>query len=141
MYVKRISVKNRIFLLFHIGFAKLLRMADRTLPIINERIREIRSALGLSQAKFSSITALSSGYIAGIETGRIEVNDRLIKLVCSSFNANEAWIRHGEGEMFLEPAVEDKRFTNLVNTVRALPPKYQEFLFGVLDMLIRLKDK
>jgi len=116
-------------------------MADPAIPAINERIREIRSVLGLSQVKFSSITALSSGYIAGIETGRISVNERLIKLVCSSFNANESWIRYGEGEMFLDPSIEDMRFNYLVNTVKALPPKYQEFLFEVLDMLIKLKDK
>jgi transcriptional regulator with XRE-family HTH domain len=116
-------------------------MSETAMPAINERIREIRSVLGLSQVKFSSITALSSSYIAGIETGHIAVNDRLIKLVCSSFSINEAWLRHGEGEMFLEPMIQDKRFNNLVNTVKALPPKYQEFLFGVLDMLIKLKDK
>ena len=111
------------------------------MPDINKRIREIRSVLGLSQVKFSSITSLSSGYIAGIETGRISVNDRLVKLVCSSFKVNEAWLRYGEGDMFLEEMIEDKRFNNLVNTVRALPSKYQNFLFEVLDMLIKLKDK
>ena len=116
-------------------------MADPAIPAINGRIRELRSILGLSQVKFSSITALSSGYIAGIETGRISVNDRLVKLICSSFNVNEAWLRHGEGDMFSEKMTEDKRFNNLVNTVRALPPKYQDFLFGVLDMLVKLKDK
>jgi transcriptional regulator with XRE-family HTH domain len=116
-------------------------MSDMAMQAINERIREIRSVLGLSQVKFSSIIPLSSSYIAGIETGHIAVNDRLIKLICSSFNVNESWIRHGEGEMFLVPAIEDKRFNNLVHTVKALPPKYQEFLFGVLDMLIKLKDK
>jgi len=116
-------------------------MSAPAIPAVNERIRKIRSELGLSQVKFSSIIAISSSYIAGIEKGHIDVNDRLIKLVCSSFNVNESWIRHGEGEMFSESAIEDKRFNNLVNTVRALPPKYQEFLFGVLDMLIKLKDK
>jgi transcriptional regulator with XRE-family HTH domain len=116
-------------------------MPNLAIPAINKRIREIRSVLGLSQVKFSSITALSSGYIAGIETGRIAVNDRLIKLVCSSFSVNEAWMRHGEGEMFLDRLIEDERFNNLVTTVKALPTKYQEFLFGVIDMLIKLKDK
>ena len=115
-------------------------MPDSVIPAINERIREVRSVLGLSQIKFSSIVALSSGYIAGIETGRIAVNDRLIKLVCSSFKVNESWMRYGEGDMF-EEMIEDKQFNNLVNTVRALPPKYQDFLFGVLDMLVKLKDK
>jgi transcriptional regulator with XRE-family HTH domain len=116
-------------------------MKNPVIPAINGRIREIRSALGLSQVKFSSITALSSGYIARIETGNITVNDRLIKLVCSSFNANESWLRYGEGEMFLEDMPDDKRFKNLVSVVKGLPPKYQDFLFGVLDMLLKLKDK
>ena len=115
-------------------------MPDTAKPEMNERIRLLRSALGLSQVKFSAIVALSGGYIAGIETGRITVNDRLIKLVCSSFRVNESWLRHGEGDMFLEEMTEDKRFNNLVNTVRALPPKYQHFLFEVLDMLVKLKD-
>ena len=116
-------------------------MADPAIPIINKRIREVRSVFGLSQIKFSSILALSSGYIAGIETGRIPVNDRFIKLVCASFNVNEKWLRYGEGEMFLETMLEDKRFNNLVNTVKALPSKYQDFLFQVLDMLVKLKDE
>jgi transcriptional regulator with XRE-family HTH domain len=116
-------------------------MTETVIPAINERIRHIRSILGLSQVRFSSIIAISSSYIAGIETGSISVNDRLIKLICSSFNISESWVRHGEGSIFLEPMLQDKRFNSLVNTVKALPPKYQEFLFSVLDMLIKLKDK
>ena len=116
-------------------------MGTLVVPAINKRIREIRSALGLSQAKFSSIIALSSGYIAGVEVGRIPVNDRFIKLICLSFNANEAWLRGGEGEMFLETLPEDKRFINMVSMVKGLPPKYQDFLFEVLNMLIKLKDR
>jgi transcriptional regulator with XRE-family HTH domain len=116
-------------------------MEHPVIPAINGRIKGIRSALGLSQNKFSSIVALSNGYIARVETGHIAVNDRLVKLVCSSFNVNESWLRYGEGDMFLEAMPEDKRFKNLVNLVRGLPPKYQDFLFGVLDMLLKLKDK
>jgi len=107
---------------------------------INGRIREIRSALGLSQKKFSSIIALSNGYIARVETGHIKVNERLIKLVCSSFNVNESWLRYGEGEMFSDEMPQDTRFRNLVSLVKGLPPKYQDFLFKVLDMLLKLKD-
>jgi len=122
-------------------FANLLSMKNASLPVLNSRIREIRTTLGLSQVKFSSILALSSGYSAGIETGRIPVNERLIKLVCSSFNVNESWIRYGEGCMLCETMPDDSRFKNLVNLVRGLPPKYQDFLFNVLDMLIKMKDK
>jgi transcriptional regulator with XRE-family HTH domain len=116
-------------------------MADPAISAIIERIREIRSVLGLSQVKFSSILSLSNSYTAGIETGRIPISDRLIKLVCSTFNVNESWLRYGEGDMFSDALIEDKRFNNLVNTVRALPPKYQDFLFEMLDMLVKLKEK
>ena len=40
---------------------------------IHERIREIRQALGLSQAKFAK--DISSGYVAGLELGNRKVND------------------------------------------------------------------
>ncbi|MDR2543098.1 MAG: helix-turn-helix domain-containing protein [Treponema sp.] len=116
-------------------------MADSAIPSINKRIKALRSFLGLSQVKFSSIAALSNGYIAGVETGRITVNNRLVKLICSSFDVNEVWLRYGEGDMFSKKMFEDKRFNNLVTTVRALPPKYQDFLFDVLSMLVKLKDK
>jgi transcriptional regulator with XRE-family HTH domain len=107
---------------------------------INGRIKEIRTTLGLSQAKFSAIIALSSGYIPRIETRQIAVNERLIKLICSSFNVNESFLRYGEGDMFLAEVPDDK-FKNLVSVVKCLPPKYQDFLFGVLDMLLKMKDK
>ena len=115
-------------------------MEDLPLPPINRRIKEVRSVLGLSQVKFSLLTALSKSYIAGIETGRIPVNERLVKLVCSCFNVNEVWLRDSEGEMFLEPMTEDSRFVNLVSTVKALPSKYQEFVYKMLDMLVKLKE-
>jgi len=116
-------------------------MENASLPVLNKRICEIRTVLELSQVKFSSIIALSSGYIGGIETGRIPVNDRLIKLVCSSFNVSEAWLRYGEGCMFCETLPGDDRFKNLVNTVKGLPLKYQDFIFNILDLLLKMKDK
>jgi transcriptional regulator with XRE-family HTH domain len=109
------------------------------IPAINLRIREVRHTLGLSQAKFSSIVSLSSGYLARVETGHIAANDRLIKLVCSSFGVNEAYLRGNEGAMFQED-LEDGKFKNLITSVRALPPKYQDFLFTMLDMLLKMKD-
>jgi transcriptional regulator with XRE-family HTH domain len=114
-------------------------MEERDIPIINKRIKEIRAALGLSQVKFSAVTALSSGYLGRIETGRLMVNERLIKLVCSSFNVNEAFLRYGEGEMFSDNLPDDK-FKNMIHLVKSLPPKYQDFLFRTLDMLIRLRE-
>jgi transcriptional regulator with XRE-family HTH domain len=117
-----------------------MKQAIGEIPAINKRVKEIRTTLGLSQAKFSSVIALSSGYLAKIETGDLAVNERFIKLLCSSFNVNEAYLRHGEGSIFLEDVPEDK-LMNLITLVKALPPKYQDFLFKVLDMLLKMKSE
>jgi hypothetical protein len=53
---------------------------------------------------------------------------------------NEAYLRHGEGSIFLEDVPDDK-FMNLITLVKALPPKYQDFLFKILDMLLKMKSE
>ena len=79
-------------------YAILLLLKRVVAMSIHERIREIRQALGLSQAKFAK--DISSGYVVGLELGNRKVNDRMIKLICTQYNVNEAWLRDGTGEMF-----------------------------------------
>jgi len=47
--------------------------------MINRRIKDLRKALNMTQVSFSQVVSLSSGYLAGIETEKRKVNDRLIK--------------------------------------------------------------
>ena len=53
---------------------------------INERIKQLRLDLGLSQARFAQDISVSAGYIASIELGNRRVNDRIIKLICTQYN-------------------------------------------------------
>lgn len=66
---------------------------------INQRVKQVRQALNLSQAKFAKEISISNGYIAGIELENRNVNDRIIKLISATFNVNEHWLRTGEGDM------------------------------------------
>ena len=66
----------------------------------NQRIKQVRQALNLSQAKFAKAISISNGYIAGIELENRKVNDRIIKLICATFNVSENWLKNGEGDMF-----------------------------------------
>ncbi|GHV09353.1 hypothetical protein FACS189485_21820 [Spirochaetia bacterium] len=114
-------------------------MGDHEIPAINRRIKEIRLALQLSQAKFSSMISLSNSCLSRVESAQKVVNDRLVKLVCSAFSVNETYLRYGEGEMFTE--IPDEKFMNLVHNFKSLPPKYQEFLFKMFDMFLKMRDE
>ena len=69
---------------------------------INERIRELRVALELSQPEFGRTIGLSQSSLTMIETGNRKVTDRTVTYICLAYDVSEKWLRTGEGKMFNE---------------------------------------
>lgn len=69
---------------------------------MNERIKEIRKALKLNQTEFGARLGIKQTTVAGYETGAKNPMDSVIVSICREYNVNEAWLRTGEGEMFLQ---------------------------------------
>jgi transcriptional regulator with XRE-family HTH domain len=106
---------------------------------VNQRIKQIRQTLRLSQVQFSRVISLSSGYLAGVEVEKRKVNERLVKLICSSFNVNEKWLKSGEGEMFDRDP--DENFTKLISLFKELDPKYQAYILKEINLLLDIQDR
>lgn len=70
---------------------------------MNNRLKEIRNAKGLSQLEFSKRLGISRGHLAGLESGAKNITERLITDICREFNVNKTWLTDGTGEMFLDP--------------------------------------
>jgi len=106
--------------------------------IVNERIRELRCTLKLSQRAFAKAVYVSNGYLADIELGNNEVKERLIHLISTTFSVNKHWLLTGKGRMF-NSATEEKmeRMTTLFNE---LYPEYQDFVLRQIDELIALQN-
>lgn len=75
---------------------------------MNRRIKEIRSALGLTQQEFADRLSLKRNTIATYEMGKASPSDRTINDICDKYNVNETWLRTGKGEMFNELPEEDE---------------------------------
>lgn len=67
---------------------------------MNNRVRELRKALKLTQIEFGKRIAVGQGYLTNIENGQRPVTEKILKLICKEFNVNEEWFRTGVGEMF-----------------------------------------
>lgn len=78
-------------------FQKEVNLLDTSL---NSRFAEIRKSLEMTQEKFGTELGLNKSSISNIEKNIRSVTDKHIKLLCSTFNVNEEWLRTGEGEMF-----------------------------------------
>lgn len=103
----------------------------------NQRIKQVRQELELSQAKFAKEISISSGYLAGIELGQRNVNDRLIRLVSIAFNVSENWLKTGEGDMFKKPS--DPMYELAFATFKQLKPPFQKYVLNQIDQLLEIQ--
>lgn len=69
---------------------------------MQDRIKELRKTLGLTQQEFADKIGIQRGTYAKYEIGRNEPIDAVIRLICTTFNVREEWLRHGSGEMFVQ---------------------------------------
>jgi transcriptional regulator with XRE-family HTH domain len=106
---------------------------------VNQRVKEIRKTLKLTQHDFAKVLALSQSQIAGVETKHGNVNERTIKLICDSFNANPQWLRTGEGEMFVRN--DDAKLKKLLALFSNLQPQYQNFIFSAMDLFLKMQEE
>lgn len=67
---------------------------------MNERIKNIRQRMKLSQEEFGERLKITRSSVSKLESGINNPSDQTIKLICSEFNINEDWFRTGSGEMF-----------------------------------------
>ena len=70
---------------------------------LNERIREVRKYLGLSQKDFAEKVGISQRAVSWGEQPGNNVPDSTIKSLCIVFRISESWLRTGEGEMLEQP--------------------------------------
>ena len=67
---------------------------------MDERIKELRKALNLSQKQFGEQLGLKTSTVGCYESGVRTPIDAVVQSICSKFGVNEMWLRTGEGEMF-----------------------------------------
>ena len=67
---------------------------------MDERIKELRKALGLNQMEFGKRIGVAPNTISTYENGTRALSDAIIMLVCREFGVSETWLRTGAGEMF-----------------------------------------
>lgn len=73
---------------------------------MNFRLKEVRLALKLSQKQFADKMLISQDQISLLERGKRNLIERTLNDVCRIFNVNEEWLRHGTGEMFVDPTAD-----------------------------------
>ena len=68
---------------------------------IGNRLKHIRKALQMNQTSFGARINLSQTTIGQYEKETRPITERVISQLVAEYNINEAYLRHGTGEMFV----------------------------------------
>lgn len=122
---------------------------------MKDRIKKIRKELDLTQQGFADRIGIKRNTVASYETGKSNLSDGAVSLICREFNVNEEWLRTGKGEMFIEQTKdeqiaafvgnilkdEDDSFKRrLISGLAALDDNGWEVLEKFLDSIQKEKD-
>lgn len=124
---------------------------------INGRVAIIRKNLNITQTDFAKSLSIGQQALSMIETGKRELSEKNIKLICLTYNINEKWLRTGEGEMYMPEMDEDAAYVSdlledtddtvyqiikgIMKTYRSLGEKEKETLRNFAqDFLDNMKD-
>lgn len=87
----------------------------------NERMKEFRLHLKLSQSDFGKVIGLEQGSVSDLERGRANVSDTIQKLLAQKYGVRKNWLTGNDNIMFeaSKPAITD---TTLSSTVPVADP-------------------
>ena len=102
---------------------------------MNERIKELRKTLGLTQQELGDRIGIKRNTVAQYEIGRNEPIETVINLICREFNVNESWLRAGEGEMFVEVTRDEQIVDFIGNTLKDESDSFKRRFLSVLSTL------
>jgi len=107
---------------------------------LNDRIKQVRTTLNISQRDFAKRIYISQTLLGNIELGIRNVNDRTIQLILTAFNVNRDWLLTGKGEMFSAPAV-DIKLSNLIDNFNQLDITLKDFLLEQSKGLLKIQKE
>lgn len=107
---------------------------------MNERIKQIRRELGLTQTEFAERIGLKQNSISLIESGKRNISDQAVLSICREYGVNEEWLRTGTGEKMTPDASGElealvKKY-DLSNADQVLIEKYVNLKAGSRETII-----
>ena len=109
-------------------FCGIIHLVQRGGDITNTRIKKLRKALSLTQQEFAERIGSVQNTITGYETGRRGPSNQVVTLICREFGVNEAWLRTGEGEMFMPKSRTDEISAFVGNILQGESDFRQKFI-------------
>lgn len=102
---------------------------------MNERLKDLRKTLNLSQDAFGERIGMSGGAISLLEKGKRNVTEQVVKSICREYSVDYMWLTTGDGEMFIDT---DDDFIERIDRIMAGEDEARKSLF---KFMLELSDE
>jgi transcriptional regulator with XRE-family HTH domain len=99
---------------------------------VNDRIKELRKQLNLTQTEFGDRLHVSRGVINNIDQNIVEPKPLFLDNVAATFNVNRLWLETGEGEMLADMSREEKIGRLIADILDDSPESFRRRVFEIL---------
>lgn len=110
----------------------------------NERLKEIRKSLELTQRDFSYALDIKQGSYSDVERGKAGISAVLLKNLIRRFRINPLWICEGQGSMFIDTPSEHSVTSGKSTATHNLKQLSREFeketSFNLLEQVKQLEQ-
>ena len=101
---------------------------------MNDRIKELRKAMNLSQEKFGELLGITKSGVSDIESGRRKVTDQHVIMLVNN-GVNEEWLRTGKGSMFVSKSKDEEIAEMLADIQKSGEDSFRHRLVSALARL------
>lgn len=104
---------------------------------MNQRLKLLRKQFNLNQSDFALRIGVSQSAVAAWESGIRNPIDAIVQSICREFGVSEAWLRTGEGTMFVPQTPDAQTAAYVARTLKG----NNEFKKAVLSLLLSRSDE
>ena len=106
---------------------------------INERFREVREYLNLTQTEFATMANRTRSEISNIEYNKTSPKEEVIKAVCAAHNINRKYLELGEEPKILPEPDDDTAYINELLT--AVDDPVVDIIKAFMGVYMTLNDE
>ena len=99
----------------------------------NDRVRQIRVDKGLTMAEFGEPLPAAPNTISNIEKGNRSLTPQMRAAIVRTYGVNEAWLRSGEGDMYVSLSRREQLVDTFGKFLRYMPESFLDRLAAATE--------
>ena len=103
---------------------------------MNERVKQLRTLLKLTQEEFGKKLGVTRSAICYIESGRSKLTEQMLFMICITFDVRQEWLKSGLGDIFITHTVDEELSMYMGKLLAQNSPEKEKYALLVLKLIV-----